>query len=40
MTRLDAQQIADTQWEWCSEVFHHCPATHVHFFRLGMVVST
>lgn len=39
MANLDAQQIADTQWEWCSDIFNHCPATHVHFFRLGMVVS-
>lgn len=39
VTNLDAQQIADTQWDWCSDVFNHCPATHVHFFRLGMVVS-
>jgi hypothetical protein len=39
MTNLDGQQIADTQWQWCSEIFNSCPATHVHLFRLGIVVS-
>src|SRR5437879_3996859 len=35
MTNLEVQQIAETQWQWCSDIFNHCPATHVHFFRLG-----
>jgi hypothetical protein len=39
VTDLDAGHIADTQWQWCSDVFNHCPATHVHYFRLGIVVT-
>jgi hypothetical protein len=25
---------------WTSDLFVHCPATHVHSFRLGMVASS
>jgi hypothetical protein len=39
VTGLEAEQLSATQWQWSSEVFDHCPSTHVHFFRLGWKVS-
>jgi hypothetical protein len=37
LANMPAEQMAEAQWAWCGEIFRHCPPTHVHVFRLGMV---
>ena len=39
MTNLGVEEIVKTEWQWCGELFHCCPATQVWVFRLGAVVS-
>jgi hypothetical protein len=33
----DVQQMFEAQWQWCGEIFAHCPSTHAPVFQLGMV---
>ncbi len=30
------EKLAEMRWQWCGEIFQHCPSTHVCIFRLGM----
>ena len=32
-----ADAVAERHWQWCGEIFQHCPSTHVCVFRLGMM---
>lgn len=34
---MEEHQLFTAQTQWSSEIFQHCPATHVCVFRLGMV---
>lgn len=34
---LDVPQLVDAQRQWSSDIFEHCPATHVSVFSLLMV---
>jgi hypothetical protein len=36
VTGLDEAELIAAQDQWSTEVFQHCPATHVCIFRLGM----
>ena len=37
VTGLNAEQMVECQERWNTQVFEHCPSTHVCVFRLGMM---
>ena len=37
VTSRDVEELSAARQRWVSEIFQHCPATHVCVFRLGMV---
>ncbi len=39
VTGLPAEQLTETQRQWCQEIFRHCPAPLVGAFRLGWAVD-
>lgn len=39
VTPLDEQQLFAAQTRWSRELFQHCPATHGHVFRYGLVTT-
>ena len=40
VTGWEEDALFAAQQGWTTDLFAHCPATHVHFFRLGMVASS
>jgi hypothetical protein len=40
VTGWEEDPLFAAQQGWTTELFAHCPAPHVHFFRLGMVASS
>jgi hypothetical protein len=39
VTGWNEQQLFAAQRQWTASIFQHCPATHVHLFRIGLWAS-